>query len=65
MYAGPYVGEPLRCGGMYDTTHEWIAVDIDALGWRCGDVVVVTVEDKVYYWRIKDSGPLSRYCIRD
>jgi hypothetical protein len=47
FYAGPYVGQPLRCGGTYDTTHAWIAVDIDALGWKCGDWVQVTVGDDV------------------
>ncbi len=66
-YSGPYVGGPLRCGSMagasplYDESHEWIAVDIDALGWHCGDLIGVRVGDETYHWRIQDSGPLSRY----
>ena len=70
FYAGPYVGEPLRCGsidgasGIYDTTHDWIAVDIDALpGWRCNDLVRVTVGDDVMLLPVRDSGYLSRYCV--
>lgn len=67
-YSGSYVGQPLRCGsvggasGIYDTTHEWIAVDIDYLGWECGDWVGVMVGGKVHYWRVVDSGPLHRFC---
>ena len=64
MYAGQYVDQPLRCGGVYDTTHEWIAVDIDALpGWRCNDLVRVTVGDDVMLLPVRDSGPLSLYFI--
>ena len=68
-YAGPYVGEPLRCGSvdgaspLYDTTHAWIAVDTDAYGWRCNDLVRVTVGDEEMLLRVKDSGPLSAYCV--
>jgi len=71
-YAGPYVSCPLRCGsvngasGIYDTTHEWIAVDLDAYPkWRCNDLVRVTVGDYEKPLRVKDSGPLSRFCVRD
>ena len=68
-YAGPYVKQPLRCGSVngassiYDTTHEWIAVDLDALGWRCGDWVQVDAGGVRLLLRVKDSGPLSRYCV--
>ena len=69
-YSGPYVGGPLRCGSvdgaspLYDTTHQWIAVDIDAYPeWRCGDLVRVVANDVQLLLRIKDSGPLSRYCV--
>ncbi len=67
-YAGPYIGGPLRCGGVYDDTHDWIAVDIDHYeGWRCGDLV--EIEDlntgDFTTLRIKDSGPLSDYCVRE
>ena len=45
-YAGPYVDEPLRCGGVYDDSHEWIAVDIDHYSeWQCNDLARVTVGD--------------------
>jgi len=63
MYAEPYVGQPLRCGSIYDTTHGWIAVDIDATGWRCNDLVRVTVGDDVMLLPVRDSGPLSLYFI--
>ena len=62
-YAGPYVGEPLRCGGIYDTTHEWIAVDLDALGWHCNDLIRVEADGVVLLLRVRDSGYLSRYCV--
>ena len=69
-YAEPYVGEPLRCGsvggasGIYDTTHTWIAVDIDAFpGWYCGDLVRVTVGDDVMLLPILDSGFLNAHCV--
>ena len=70
FYAQPYVGGPLRCGSVngaspiYDTTHEWIAVDLDAYPeWRCNDLVRVTVGDYEKPIRVKDSGPLSLYNI--
>lgn len=69
-YSGPYVGEPLRCGSangaspLYDTTHQWIAVDIDAYpAWRCGDLVRVDAEGVQLLLWVKDSGPLSAYNI--
>ena len=68
-YAGPYVSGPLRCGsiggasGIYDTTHEWIAVDMDRYGWKCNDLVKATVEGELFYWRVRDSGPLANFCV--
>ena len=63
-YAGPYVGEPLRCGGTYDATYtDGLAVDIDATGWRCGDLVRVEADGVVMMKRVRDSGYLSRYCV--
>lgn len=63
-YAGPYVGEPLRCGGTYDTTHAWIAIDIDHYPeWRCNDLVRVDAGDVQLLLYVKDSGHLSRYNI--
>ena len=65
FYAGQYVGEPLRCGGVYDDSHTWLAVDMDALGpeWRCNDLARVTVGDDTMTLPILDSGYLSRYCV--
>ena len=72
VYHHPYVGGPLRCGSVngaspvYDTTHEWIAVDLDHYGprgWRCNDLARVTVGEDVRLLWVKDSGPLSRYNI--
>ena len=64
FYAGQYVGEPLRCGGVYDDSHTWIAVDIDAFpGWYCGDLVRVTVGDDVMMLPILDSGFLNAHCV--
>ena len=68
-YAGPYVGEPLKCGSvagaspLYDTTHTWIAVDIDAYGWQCGDLVRIDAEGVQLLLWVKDSGPLARHCV--
>ena len=59
-----YTGGPLRCGGTFDPAEEWIAVDIDALpGWRCNDLVRVTVGDDVMLLKVRDSGYLNRYCV--
>ena len=70
VYHRPYVGGPLRCGSVdgaspvYDDSHEWIAVDIDAYdSWRCGDLVRVTVGEDVRLLRVKDSGPLANFCV--
>lgn len=60
-----HAGQPLRCGGEYDTTRSWIAVDIDALGWQCGDVVVVWANGQQRRFVVRDSGPLSQYCVMD
>lgn len=67
FYAGPYVGQPLRCGGTYsETSGAWIAVDLEATRWRCGDDVQVWQEGVlVETLKVRDSGPLSRYCVMD
>ena len=70
VYRHPYVGGPLRCGSVagaspiYDTTHEWIAVDLDHYSeWQCNDLIRVTVgDDEMLLW-VKDSGPLARHCV--
>ena len=69
-YAGPYVGAPLKCGSvdgaspLYDTTHTWIAVDMDKYPeWWCNDLMRVTVGEDVMLLWVKDNGPLSAYCV--
>jgi len=58
-------GNPLRCTNVpWSTDDKWIAVDIDAYGWRCGDLVRVTVGDDEMLLPVLDSGPLSAYNIR-
>jgi len=59
-----YTGGPLRCGGTFDPAEDWIAIDIDARpGWRCNDLVRVTVGDDMMLLKVRDSGPLSLYFI--
>lgn len=64
-YAGPYVKQPLRCGGVYDETHAWIAVDLDAYHpeWRCNDLAEVDAGGVRLLLRVLDSGPLSNFCV--
>jgi hypothetical protein len=60
------VGSPLRCGGTYNpSTTPWIAMDIDAGHAVCGDRVAVTVDGISKSLIVRDSGNLSRYCVRD
>lgn len=65
MYSGAsHMDNPLRCGGTYNTSHVWIAVDIDALPyWECGDEVVIWSNGIPRTFRVRDSGPLARYCV--
>jgi hypothetical protein len=69
------IGSPLRCGGTYELTREWAAVDLDALcegvdpelcAWRCGDLIRIVYDDgtsqRLY---IQDTGPLSDFCVWD
>ena len=62
-YAGPYVGQPLRCGGTYTTDHAWVAVDLDAYDWQCGDSILVRVDGQEVTLPALDSGPLSLYYV--
>jgi len=66
MYAhADHAGNPLRCGGIYDTSHEWVAVDIDHTDWRCGDLATICAAGVCKTLPVRDSGPLSRYCGED
>ena len=61
-YAGPYVGQPLYCGGVYDVQAEpWIALPVGG-AWECGDLVLVRFEDgSSLMARAMDAGPLGLY----
>lgn len=70
VYSHPYIGGPLRCGSvngaspLYDDSHAWIAVDLDAYPeWRCNDLVEVDAGGVRLLLRVKDSGPLSLYYV--
>jgi hypothetical protein len=57
---------PLRCGGVYDTTVPWVAMGIDAKYAVCGDKVIITGEDGIpREFIVRDSGHLSKYCIKE
>ncbi len=63
-YAGPFIGQPLRCGGIYDTSRDWIALDLDYLdGWECGHRIGVLIDHEIYVFYVYDTGPLSDYCV--
>ena len=67
-YLTPYVGQPLYCGGVYDTTHEWIALPMSA-DWQCGDLVVLWFEGSdasehdIVMARVLDTGPFGAHCV--
>jgi hypothetical protein len=62
-YAGPYIGQPLYCGGVYDLQADpWIAMPIGGGGWECGDLVYLRFADgSTLMARAMDAGPLSLY----
>ena len=69
-YAGPYVGEDLYCGGVYDeTARPWVAVDValyESGAVRCGDLMAITFEDgQVLNMYALDAGPFGKYWIED
>jgi len=67
-YAGPYIGQPLYCGGVYDVQAEpWIALPISELGysWECGDLVYLRFADgSTLMARAMDAGPLGLYNVQ-
>jgi len=72
MYsATEHMGNPLRCGniggtsGVYDTSHAWVAVDIDHTDWQCGDLATICAAGECHTLPVMDSGPLSLYCVQD
>ena len=66
MYAhDTHAGNPLRCGSTYTTDHAWVAVDIDRTSWRCGDLAAICAAGQCHVLPVRDSGPLSMYCVMD
>jgi hypothetical protein len=66
-YAGPFVGQPLYCGGTYTTDAEpWVAVNVEMVGQQvcCGDQVLLYFPGgQTLRARVGDTGPFSRYWI--
>lgn len=71
VYAGPYVGGPLYCGGAYDPkrTDGWVALDIEAYRSgtaRCGDWIELTFPDgQVLRAPAMDAGTFGGHWIAD
>ena len=65
MYAhDAHAGNPLRCDGVYDTTHEWVAADVDNGPFSCFDWLTICPEGGVCKTlQVLDSGPLSLFCV--
>ena len=64
-YAGPYVGQPLYCGGTYSLdTVPWVALPLEAT-WLCGDPVRLRFEDgTILKTRAMDTGPFGAFCVQ-
>lgn len=64
-YAGPYIGQPLYCGGVYaETIEPWVALPIQDESWRCGDLVRVQfASGDVLYARALDAGTFGDNCV--
>jgi hypothetical protein len=66
MYAhADHAGQPLRCGGVYDTTRAWVAADVDNGPYRCGELLAICAAGECRVLEVRDSGPLSRFCVMD
>jgi hypothetical protein len=66
MYSGAdHAGQPLRCGGMYTVTEQWVAADVDKGPFRCGELLAICAGGECRVLEVRDSGPLSRYCVMD
>ena len=64
-YAGPYVGQPLYCGGTYDLQADpWIALPLGD-DWQCGELAYLRFEDgSTLMARVMDTGPLGQYNVQ-
>lgn len=66
VYAGPYVNQPLYCGGVYTTTTApWVAMPIRDYGitWECGDTIGILADGEVRTFLALDAGPFGAYCV--
>lgn len=61
--ADAHEGNPLRCAGVYDTTHEWVAADVDNGPFSCFDWLTICAEGQCKTLQVLDSGPLSKFCV--
>ncbi len=64
-YAGPYIGQPLYCGGVYaETTEPWVALPIQDQSWQCGDLVYLSFGNgDALMARALDAGPFGDNCV--
>jgi hypothetical protein len=60
-----HAGQPLRCNGVYDTSHAWVAADVDNGPYSCGDLLVICAGGECRVLEVRDSGPLARFCVMD
>ena len=65
VYAEPYIGQPLYCGGLYDVDMSpWIALPVGT-DWQCGDPVRLRFEDgSTLTARAMDAGPFGAFCVK-
>jgi hypothetical protein len=60
-----HAGQPLRCGGTYTVTEQWVSADVDAGPFRCGELLAICAAGECRVLPVRDSGPLSRFCVMD
>ena len=66
MYAhADHAGQPLRCGGTYTVTEQWVAADVDNGPFRCGELLAICAGGECRVLPVRDSGPLSQFCVMD
>jgi hypothetical protein len=63
-YQGPYVNQPLYCGGTYaESTAPWVALPYGG-EWECGDLVYISFgQGDALLARAMDTGPFGKHCV--
>ena len=61
--ADEHLGNDRRCGGTYNEHEDWVAADIDDGPFYCGQLLTICAAGKCKTLPVKDSGPLSRFCV--